>query len=343
MLFALLALAAAAASAAVPNFTVRHDPATHEITLRFGPFDLPRMPPGIEHHASYDAGGHDTPLVKFAWPLSGWARGFRVVIRDGNGRTLPVRLLHHLNLLDLERRQLVQPVYERIMALGQETDDVTLPRSVGVRLDSGSVMAVSLAWANSTGEDLTGVILELTVPYLPNNTSPRPRDARPAVLDVGFVAGVSNVFDLDTGRTIHQREFVMPVNGRLLVAGGHLHAMGESLSLIDEATGKVLVTLLPRMDSVGGVLGVSRKLFGVRGDGLKLSAGHRYRVVAVYHNRLGRALAHGGMGVMVGLFAPDDPTQWPAIDRSDPGFLADVAALERSAARASGLVQAHPH
>ena len=58
---------------------------------------------------------------------------------------------------------------------------------------------------------------------------------------------------------------------------------------------------------------MSRKLFGVTGDGLKLKGDHRYRVVGEYDNPTEetrvRAMAH-----MSGLFAPDDMGDWPKID-----------------------------
>ena len=71
-------------------------------------------------------------------------------------------------------------------------------------------------------------------------------------------------------------------------------------------------------DSAGKLLKVSRKLFGVTGDGLKLKANHRYRVVGEYDNPTGQTEKRGAMAHMSGIFAPDDMSKWPAIDPSQP-------------------------
>ncbi len=305
---------------------VRVDSARHEVVLTIGPLHLGAKAAG-ESHAGMHAGGHDSPLLRFAWPVSGWARGFRITIHDGAGQPLSRRLLHHINLLHLERRQFLEPVFERTIAAGQETDDVLLPSSVGVRIESGAEMALLTAWANETGEDLHAVTLDLAIPYLTNNW--RPLEVRPFAIDVGFRPGASDAFDVGPGRTVHERTFVPLTTGRILAVGGHLHDYAESIALVDQTTGKVLFELKPRVDSSGKVRSVGRKLFGVTGDGLLIRAGHPYRVVAIYQNPLGRVITDGGMAVLAGIFAPDDSALWPALDRSDPGFLADLAALDR--------------
>lgn len=324
----MLAVVAALLAADQPEFRVLLK-ANHEIVLRLGPFQLPASRPAPGHEGMHHEHGLELPLFRFTWPEGGWLRGFRVTLLDAQGQVLPRRLLHHVNLVHLERRQLAQPIYERTVAAGQETEAVILPRSLGVRMDSGASMALLTAWSNETGSDLEAVILELTLPYLPENTSPRPRDVRPMAFDIGFRPGTHDAFDLDTGRTVHQREFVLPVGGRLLAAGGHLHDFAESLQLFDAASGKLLLALQPRLDARGRILGMARKLLAIRGDGLQLQAGRAYRVVAVYHNRTGAPLENGGMAVLGGVFAPDDPARWPGLDRGNSTFVADAAGLDR--------------
>lgn len=326
-------------------FSVALDASRREVLLRLGPVDLPSIAGYADHAAMYDAGGHDLAVPAFAWPASGWARGVRITLRDGSGRVLSNRMLHHLNVVNLGRRQLLQPVFERIIALGQETEAILLPKSVGVRLERGDSIAVHLAFINESPDDLHGVMLEVTIPYLPAATMPRPVHVRPIVLDVGFRAGLPNVFDLPPGTSVHEREFVLPTPGRLLGVGGHLHRFARSLTLMDARTGKVLVRLTPSSDTSGEVTRVSRKLFGISGDGLRLEEGRRYRVRAVYQNPGDKVLVNGGMAVMVGVFAPADQAPWPVLDRDDPAYQADLAMLlrKRVAPDSAGKGTAHPH
>ena len=110
---------------------------------------------------------------------------------------------------------------------------------------------------------LHDVILDFVIPYLPDNTMPRPREVRPFDIDVGFRPGNTDAFDVGPGRTVHQRDFVLPAGGRLLGVGGHLHDYGESLALMDMTTGKMLFELKTKSDAEGKVSGVARRLFGV--------------------------------------------------------------------------------
>jgi hypothetical protein len=327
MVGSLLALATVLFATDAPPFGLRVDAAKHEIVFRLGPFPLPASPSGAEHVGMHHH-GLEMPVFRFILPAGGWIRGFRVALFDQQGHAVPRRILHHVNLLHLGRRQLSEPILERTLAAGQETADVLLPKSVGVRLEAGTEMALLTAWANETGEDLSSVILELALPYLPDNTFPRPLEVRPVAFDVGFRPGLSDGFDLDTGRTVHRREFVVPLDGRLLAVGGHLHDYAESLELVEAATGKLIVSLAPTLDTNGRISQVSRKLFGISGAGRRLKAG-RYVVVAVYNNRTGSRIENGGMAVLGAIFAPDDPRRWPALDRSSPVFAADAAGLDR--------------
>ena len=133
---------------------------------------------------------------------------------------------------------------------------------------------------------------------------------------------------MPAGRSEKAHEFSLPVGGRLLGVSGHMHDYGMLVRLEDVASGKVLTRVETKREKDGKVIGMGRKLFGVTGDGLKLEAGRRYRVVAVYDNPTGETLVNGAMAHMVGLFVPDDMALWPAIDESDPEFQRDLASLQ---------------
>jgi hypothetical protein len=132
------------------------------------------------------------------------------------------------------------------------------------------------------------------------------------------------------------------VSGRLLGVGGHLHDYGVRVRLEDAETGKLITVVEATRDSAGKVSRVSQRLFGVSGEGLKLKANHRYRVVGVYDNPTGETLIRGAMAHMAGLFVPDDMAQWPRIDPENPEYQRDMVALQvRGTAAASGEHAGH--
>ena len=62
--------------------------------------------------------------------------------------------------------------------------------------------------------------------------------------------------------------------------------------------------------------------------GLKLKGDHRYRVVGEYENPTGHTLIRAAMAHMSGLFAPEDMSDWPKIDPSNPDYRRDLVSLQ---------------
>ncbi|HET8633448.1 MAG TPA: hypothetical protein VFL88_04820 [Gemmatimonadales bacterium] len=329
---ALLTVVAVAGSPAVhdtvppASLTVTVDSSKHLVILRSGPYDLMNMPP--MDHGMMDLGmSHDTPVQHFAWPVQGWLRGFQVSLADGQGHPVPKHVMHHMIMVNFSRRQLVYHASERLFGAGTETADAEVPATIGVPMKPGMDLGVYVAWHNDTGRDLRNVYFTITMPYLPANQNPRPKDALPIYMDVNLTVGGSNTFDVRPGRSETSHEFTIPVGGRLLGVGGHMHDYGQEVRLEDAETGKVITRVKAELDDSGHIEGVGRKLFAVRGAGMRLKPNHRYRVVGVYDNPTGKTIVNGGMAHMVGLFVPDDLAAWPTIDPANADYQRDLASL----------------
>jgi hypothetical protein len=311
-----------------PTVSVSIDSSRHELTITSGPFDLPNMPP-MEDHAMMDLGmSHDTRLQHFEWPVDGWFRGFRVSLVDGQGRAVPPHVMHHMIMVNFSRRQLLYSAAERLMGTGTETEEVSVPKTIGVPMKPGMKLGMYVAWHNDTGKDLEDVYLKLTMLWTPKNQNPQPVNALPIYMDVNLTVGGHNTFDVPPGKSTKSYEFTLPVGGRLLGVGGHMHDYGNQVWLEDVQSGKVLTQVKATRDADGKLLKVSRKLFGVSGEGLRLKAKRRYRVVGEYDNPTGETRVKGAMASMVGLFVPDDMRRWPAIDPRDATYRRDLASLE---------------
>lgn len=321
-----------------PNVTIEIDSARKELTITAGPYDLPNMPP-MEDHAMMDLGmSHDTPVQQFEWPLEGWFRGFRIALVDAKGKEVPRDVIHHMIMVNFSRRQLIYSAAERLMGAGTETDDVSVPRTIGVPMTPGMRLGMYVAWHNDTGTDLEGVFLKVTMLWTPKNQNPQPVNSMPVYFDVNLTVGGSNTFDVPPGKSEKAHQFTLPVGGRLLGVGGHLHDYGVRVRLEDAESGKVITTVAATRDSAGKVRNVARRLFGVSGEGLRLKANHPYRVIGEYDNPTGETLVKGAMASMVGLFVPDDLSKWPEIDPQNADFQRDMASLQ---VRGDGTQEAH--
>src|SRR5690606_13420843 len=132
-LFLLAALVASATTDSSVALVVSVDSSRHEVVLTTPPSDLPDMSAEHDHSRS-----HNTPVYRFRWPVQGWFRGFRVSVVGPDGTELPRRLIHHLIMINYERRQLVYPAAERLWGAGIETGNFSLPRTIGVPLAAGT-------------------------------------------------------------------------------------------------------------------------------------------------------------------------------------------------------------
>jgi hypothetical protein len=303
---------------------VRVDSARHLVIVSAGPFRVDPAMPMMHHMAMEHMEGDDSLVKQFAWPMTTLLQALRLEITDSGGRPLPRRLLHHLNLVNFDRRALVYPLVERMMGFGQETEDVAVPRSIGLPMTAGQRIGLYVMWDNQTGETLDGVYVQLTFRWAPGNLVPRPISVMPFTIDAHLVPGGHNTFSVPPGGTTQTFDFTVPLNGHLVAAGGHLHDHGLRISMVDRTTGRTVVTVRSKRDSAGRVIGMTRALLALQGEGPYLRTDHRYRLEVQYENPTADTL-HGMMGLLVGLFAPDDPSAWPAIDPRDADYQKDIA------------------
>jgi hypothetical protein len=117
-----------------------------------------------------------------------------------------------------------------------------------------------------------------------------------------------------------------------------MHDYGVRVRLMDVESGKEVTEVAAKLDSTGKITGVERHLFGIWGDGLKLKANRRYRLVGEYENPTGEPLSRV-MAHMVGLFVPDDMSEWPRIDPRDPGYQRDLTSLHVTGEEAAHWAQ----
>ena len=87
--------------------------------------------------------------------------------------------------------------------------------------------------------------------WTPKNQNPRPVNSLPIYMDVNLTVGGSNTFDVPPGKSSKAYEFTLPVGGRLLGVGGHMHDYGVGVRLEDVETGKVITRVVATRDSDG--------------------------------------------------------------------------------------------
>jgi hypothetical protein len=240
---------------------------------------------------------------------------------DEQGERLPTQVLHHLNLIAPERRELFSPIMLRIGAAGPETKPYALPFFLGYRVRPGDSLLVTAMLHNPTARDYRGVRLRVRLDFTPAARLVRPWSIQPMYLDVTPPAG-SHAFDLPPGRSMRRWEGRPAIPARLLAAGGHLHRYGTALRLEDVTTGQLIWEARPEEGDDGGVESMPTRYF--LPAGVLLHPDHRYRLTAEYDNPTGKVLVNGGMGALGGIVMPASDSGWPPAVRGDPVYRHDV-------------------
>jgi hypothetical protein len=314
-----------------PILSVRNNTEQKELIFELGPLHL---------GAGGDHGEIAQPRAQaIALPISGHLHGFTAEMIDASGNAIPLVLLHHVNIIAPQRRELFSQIMQRVGAAGSETGPVVFPKVVGYPVVSGDSLLFTAMFHNPTNTSYHGARLRIHMRYSVENNWYPLWAIQPFYLDVMPPAGV-HAYDLPPGRSERSWEGKPAIGGRILALGGHLHKYAVALRLENVTEGKVLFETAPEVDKDGNVIGMPRKNY-VWKLGIPLRPDHTYKLTAIYDNPTGQTLVGGGMGALGGVLVPDrDP--WPAVDRNDPEYLLDVKVTYQGAhGRGHGAHGAH--
>jgi len=298
------------------NLVVIADWEHERLLIELGPVSLPA---GASHLSI------DQPQAKTVFPAGGWLRGMEFELVDGEGTILPREFLHHVNVIAPDKRELFSPIMRRIAAAGKETTPIRLPRLLGYRVEAGDSVLVGAHFHNPSDRSYDRVYLRAVSPFVSGDRWLAPLSVHPFYMDVMPPAGPKG-YDLPPGRSVQSWEASPVADVRILGMGGHLHELAEALVLQDLTTGKVLWRAVPEIDRNGTILSMPRRLYLTR-LGLRLRAGHTYRLTAIYENTTGEVIPLGGMGALGGIVVLTGGRIWPAVDREDPVYRLDVTSV----------------
>jgi hypothetical protein len=314
-----------------------HDEDAREFVVLIGPIDLPAGAMVADEAANPnrqesqgDHGGHGghgavfPPVTELRVPTSGYLYGFSYEVLDRDGAPLPTDFVHHFNLINPDNRELFLPISQRMLAVGKETGDQSMPwLLMGYPVAEGMRMVVSAMLHNPTAVDQPGVTVRVALKYVrPGRPWPL-ANVYPFQLDVGFPAG-DKAFDLPPGESTFAYEASPAMAGRIMVIGGHLHEYATGITFEDVTENEVIWEGRALTDEGEKVVGVTiGHLY--RTLGARIKPDHVYRVSVMYHNPFADTLRSGGMGLVAGVFMPGESMMWPRVDVADELYQLDRA------------------
>lgn len=282
-----------------------------------------------------DMGHLRLPIQVAEIPVDGWLHGFEVGMEDGEGNALPMDLLHHVNFIDPDKRDVFAPIARRVIAAGRETSRKKLPALLGYPIQQGDRMIISSMFANPVGRDFPEAYLRVRISYsLEEDGFMQPRDVYPFYLDVMGPVGAKD-FPVPPGKTVHAYEASPVIEGRILGIGGHLHDYATVLRLEDVTEDEVIWEAEPQYSEDGRLIGVSESRLWMTG-GIKVSPEHTYRIYVEYENPMSHPTPDGGMGEIGGVIWASKDVVWPEFRRDDPVYVADLINTLEAPEKAGG-------
>jgi hypothetical protein len=305
---------------------VRQNSAEQTVSITLGPVQL-------------KAGGSlRVPIQMVALPVSGWLQGYEWSVRGAKGERLSADLLHHINLIDPDRRELFAPIARRVVASGRETGPQKLPRILGYPVAPNTRFLMVTMLHNGTAADVPEAYVNVELRYTQRQRF-RPIGVAPFYLDVMGPVGDRD-FPVPPGHSTKVWEGTPALDVRVLGIGGHVHEFARALQLQNAATGRVLWQADLKPDREGR-LEVPTNYLLWKG-GLKLKSGTPYRVSIDYFNPARAPAAQGGMGVIGGIVSANFE-HWPALDPNHPTYIEDLRNVLTAPERARMQPGSHHH
>lgn len=308
--FVLVAAPAMAQVDATPITLVRRG---DDVVLEIGPVDVPQGGPVIA-----------IPTASLTFPVNGWLNGYDFEVVDSSGAEVPSGVAV-VNVYSVGERELFSPLALRLAAIAGGTPSATLPRFIGYRAFRGDTVVVTTRLHPSATRAYAGLRARIRFPYVSASAFIGALRIQPFAMEV-LPPGDTHTFDLPQGPSAQSWEGKPAVSGRILGFGTHVDRWATALVLEDRTSGDTLwhASFTPAAD--GSVKALPAVRF-VSKLGLSLRTGHVYRLTVQYDNRSGAPIRDGGVGTLAGVFMPGHGEHWPAVDRTDPIYLADMAAV----------------
>ncbi len=313
-------VAGAVGSSAAQEAGVRliNDEDNREFVIVIGPVDLAA---GM-HHAHGAHGAVFPPVGTVRFPAGAYLKGFSYEVVDGDGNVLPPDIVHHLNFITPENRELFLPISQRLLAVGSETGSQSMPGwLLGVPIIEGQELVVTSMLHNPTGKAHSGVEVRMHLEYVKIGRPWPLLSVYPFQVDVAFPAGDKSV-DLPPGTSQFSWEGSPSMEGRIMVIGSHLHELATHIRFEDVTSGEEIWEGRPIRNANGELEGVTvGRLY--RKFGVKIFPDHRYRATVFYDNPTQDTIQAGGMGVVAGVFMPSGGGMWPKADASNELYALD--------------------
>lgn len=265
-------------------------------TLRIGPFPLAPAEAGGAAHINR------VGLVPEKPCRDCYITGIvpRLVYADGSNADIDTGpMLHHLVVTDTgrkdptcERWNGVGLAGQRIFASGNERTPFSLPRGFGLRASNAPFAYVAELMNHSSSAK--SVYMEADIYHVPTS-KPGMKQVTPVWLDVANCS--FSEYSVPAGRSTEKWSWTSTMTGRVVAAGGHVHAGGVGIVMSNKTTRQRMCTSEAAYGSRGAFRGEVTAMSSCIWDQLgAVRDGEQLQLASIYDTP---KPLHGVMGIMM--------------------------------------------
>ncbi len=253
---------------------------------------------------------------------AGYITSMRATLEDREGEFVPRHAvhLHHAVWLNTSKADMTCEEFpiigdylgytpDRFFATGKERTKIGLPDGYGYHWDNEGPSAVPFlgpTWAMNThlhwmhGDEPKEVYIRFNLQFTPEEEADGMTDVRPVWFDIDNCS--DSEFDVPVPGVGYSPtwDYTMPLGGRFITLGGHLHDGGRRLKLENLTRKKTVYVSRARYrgddPAMSGWDLRSMSAYS-RSAGIRVAAGDKMRLTAVYSDA---RKWHGVMGIMIG-------------------------------------------
>lgn len=285
--------------------------------MKIGPFVLPAAPAGAVH-------GNNRPIPVIQKPCDNcYIIAVDPDLKFADGRSATMKdgiMLHHMVIFEPGKpdptcgRSGIGALGRRVFAAGDERTSFHLPEGFGYKVDSGRWTGIAELMNHSAVPQT--VYLTAKVTHVPAD-KPGMKPVTPVWLDVANCS--DSQYTVPAGKSATPWEWTSNLTGRIIEAGGHVHAGGIGLTL-DNATTKKRICSSQAGYGEGAHEGMVTSMSVCSWDSLgTVRKGETLRLTSLYDSPQKMS---GVMGIMlIAVYETDDlkgGTKAPAYMRETP-------------------------
>lgn len=267
------------------------------VTVTFGPINLPSS---------------SMPSHIFEFPEDMYLVGYKAAVFTKDGATLPQNYLHHVMLLNKDKKSLQCPRQPFLVAgVGVEMTDARFPDGYGVKLGKGEKLTALVSFHHMV-PPTDDVMASFTLEMAPEGATVQPMELALVGVNVTCVMDFGKRGEDETkdgilikpGVNVQSAPLKFQMNGCTKAAYPHGHDQLLLITLDNKTTGQTLLRTVPNVTRDGTLISFPQNQVYQDPVGFSVNTKDDYEMTMVHHKLINDPREQYGMGYYLMYMTP---------------------------------------